>query len=203
MTEVEATLNSRPLTYNYDNPNEGEVLTPAHLLYGRRLLTLPEQPREEDDETETSYRRGYNHVNETLQHFLEKVAKGILTNLRESHDCNAKTTGKVPKVGDVVTVFEEGVKRNGWKMAVVENLIVGKDKEVRGANVRVITKGRAVNSSRPVQKLFPIEITTDTSEISDVSRERITRSQRRDVPRRSAALDWGGGGECQETCRIM
>ena len=31
LTEVEATLNSRPLTYDYDNPYEGEVLTPAHL----------------------------------------------------------------------------------------------------------------------------------------------------------------------------
>ena len=59
LTEVEATLNSRPLTYDYDNPYEGEVLTPAHLLYGRRLLSLPEEPREEDDETETSYRRRY------------------------------------------------------------------------------------------------------------------------------------------------
>ena len=51
-----------------------------------------------------------------------------MTNLRESHDCNAQATGKVPKVGEVVTMFEEGVKRNGWKMAVVESLIVGKDK---------------------------------------------------------------------------
>ena len=112
-----------------------------------------------------------------------------MTNLRESHDCNAQATRKVPKVGDVVTVFEEGVKRNGWKMAVVESLLVGKDKEVRGANVRVITKGRATHLSRPVQKLFPVEIRTETYEISDVSKERITKSQRRDVPRRSAALD--------------
>ena len=74
-------------------------------------------------------------------------------------------------------------------MAVVESLIVGKDKEVRGANVRVIMKGKAIHLSRPVQKLFPVEIITETSEISDVSKERITRSQRWDVPRRSAALD--------------
>ena len=85
--------------------------------------------------------------------------------------------------------FEEGVKRNGWKMAVVESLIVGKDKQVKGANVGVITKGRAIHLSRPVQKLSPLEIRTETSEISDVFKGRITRPQRRDVPRRSAALD--------------
>ena len=49
-------------------------------------------------------------------------------------------------------------------MAVVESVIVGKDKEVRGANVRVIMKGKAVHLSRPVQKLLPIEIRTGTSE---------------------------------------
>ena len=189
LTEVEATLNSRPLTYDYDSPYEGEVLTPAHLLYGRRLLSLPEEPREEDDETETSYRRRYKYINETLQHFWKRWPREYLTNLRESHDCNAQAIGKAPKVGDMVTVYEEGVKRNGWEMAVVEGLIVGKDKEVRGANVRVITKGKAVHLSRPVQKLFPIEIRTETFEISDVPKERVTGPQRRDVPRRSAALD--------------
>ena len=189
LTEVEATLNSRPVTYGYDNPYEGEVLTPAHLLYGRRLLYLPEEPREEDDETETSYRRRYKYINETLQHFWKRWQREYLKNLRESHDCNAQAIGKAPKVGDVVTVYEEGVKGNGWKMAVVESLIVGKDKEVRGANVRVITKGKAVRLSRPVQKLFPIEIRIETSEISDVPKERVTGPQRRDVPRRSAALD--------------
>ena len=109
-------------------------------------------------------------------------------NLRESHDCNAQATRKVPKVGELVTVFEEGVKRNGWKMAVMESLIVGRQKEVRRTTIHVITKGRAVHLSRPVQKLFPIEIRTETSEISDVSKERI-RSQRCDVPCRSAPLD--------------
>ena len=182
-------MNSRPLTYDYDNPYEGGVLTPAHLLYGRRLLSLLEEPREEDDEIETSYRRRYKYINETLQHFWKRWQRKYLTNLRESHDCNAQAIGKAPKVGDVVTVYEEGVTRNGWKMAVVESLIVGKDKEVRGANVRVITKGKTVHLSRPVQKLFPIEIRTETSEISDVPKERVTGPQRRDVPRRSAALD--------------
>ena len=65
--------------------------------------------------------------------------------------------GKVPKVGDVVTVFEDGVKRNNWKMPIVESLILGKDEQVRGANVRIITQGKIVHLSRPVQKLYPIK----------------------------------------------
>ena len=49
----------------------------------------------------------------------------------ESHDCKATSNGKVPKVSDVVTVFEDGVKRNNWKMAVVESFMLGRDEQVQ------------------------------------------------------------------------
>jgi len=52
-----------------------------------------------------------------------------------------------------VVVHEDGVKRGLWKMGVVEGLICGRDKQVRGAHVRVITKGRDVHITRPLQKL--------------------------------------------------
>ena len=41
LTEIECTLNTRPLTYQYDDLVE--ALTPSHLLYGRKLSSLPEQ----------------------------------------------------------------------------------------------------------------------------------------------------------------
>ena len=40
VTEVEGILNSRPLTYVQSDDIE-EVLTPSHLLTGRKLVTLP------------------------------------------------------------------------------------------------------------------------------------------------------------------
>ena len=44
--EIEGTLNSHPLTYEYDGGGgEGEMLTPPHLLYGFRLLSLRRGPR--------------------------------------------------------------------------------------------------------------------------------------------------------------
>ena len=47
---------------------------------------------------------------------------------------------KGTKGRDVVIVFEDGAKRNSWKMAVIEELIHRRDNKVRGANVRVVTK---------------------------------------------------------------
>jgi len=52
-----------------------------------------------------------------------------------------------------VTVFEEN--RN---LGVLESLIKGKDDVVRGANIRVIAKGKALRMARPVQKLYPLEV---------------------------------------------
>ena len=43
-------------------------------------------------------------------------------------------------------------------MAVVEDLIKVKDNVVRGANMRVIAKSKPVHISRPVQKLYLIEV---------------------------------------------
>ena len=39
LVEVEAVLNSRPLTYVYDKFEES--LTPSHLVIGRRILSMP------------------------------------------------------------------------------------------------------------------------------------------------------------------
>ncbi|KAK3712075.1 hypothetical protein QZH41_006285 [Actinostola sp. cb2023] len=53
LTEVEAVLNSQPLTYPYVEINDDPPLTPSHFLCGHRLLTLPDsngQGREIDPE---------------------------------------------------------------------------------------------------------------------------------------------------------
>ena len=52
-----------------------------------------------------------------------------------------------------MVVHGEGEKRGNWKLAKVEQLILGKDKEVRGAKVKVAGKGKPVYLKRPVQKL--------------------------------------------------
>ena len=41
VTEIETIMNDRPLTYVSPNLDDPEPLTLAHLLYGRRIMTLP------------------------------------------------------------------------------------------------------------------------------------------------------------------
>ncbi|XP_044171892.1 uncharacterized protein LOC122956294 [Acropora millepora] len=190
LTEVESTLNSRPLTYEYNEVDE-EVLTPSHLIYGRRIKSLPDEIVEPDDALnhESSSAR-FKYLSTKLAHFWNRWRKEYLVNLREFHRNKLGRPERIIQVGDVVVVYDEDKKRGEWKLGVVESLVTGKDGIVRGAQVRVITKGKPVHLSRPVQKLYPLEIRSK----GEGTRTKSTRNQvvevpTRNAPRRSAALD--------------
>ena len=58
LMELEATLNLRPLTYEYDEVGV-EMLTPSHLIYRRRLSSLPEEVRNDEEESATGFLRRF------------------------------------------------------------------------------------------------------------------------------------------------
>ena len=60
-------------------------------------------------------------------------------------------------------VFEDSTPRQRWKIGVVEDLIYGRDQNVRAAVVRMSSRGREMRLKRPVQRLYPIEVPNDTS----------------------------------------
>ena len=53
VVEVEATLNDRPLTYVSADVTDVEPLTPAQLLYGRRMVSLPHSNIEDPEDPES------------------------------------------------------------------------------------------------------------------------------------------------------
>ena len=134
LLETEGTLNSRPLTYENDEVG-GEMLTPSHLLYGFRLLSLPDAiPREGDQE----------------HSLLNRWRREYLTDLRKCHRSKHEGQLSAVSVGDVVIVHKENVKRGLWKIGKVDEVIRGRDGMVRGAKVRVMTNGKPVLINRPV-----------------------------------------------------
>ena len=152
LVEIEGTINSRPLTYEY-NESDTETLTPSHLIFGRRIKSLPDIPVEDEEENEDSCSKRFRRLSIRLAHFWRRWRNEYLSGRREYHRNKSTESERVIHIGDVVTVFEDNVKRGCWKTAVVEDLVIGKDKVVRGAKIRVITKGKPIRMSRPVQKL--------------------------------------------------
>ncbi|XP_044007558.1 uncharacterized protein LOC122852058 [Aphidius gifuensis] len=65
-TEVEGILNSRPLTQMSSDPNDLNVLTPAHILIGEPIRNLPEQ---DYTDTPTNRLSFWEHITKMKQHF--------------------------------------------------------------------------------------------------------------------------------------
>ena len=162
------------------------MLTPSHLIFGRRLTSMPDEITNQvsDDEIGEVNRR-FRYLARMRKHFWRRWRKEYLTNLREFHKVRKGKESSDAKVGD---------------------LVLGRDKVVRGAKVKVVSKGRTPFINRPVQKLYPLEVDTRVSiqkeiveEISekcesvDKGKEEITKNDKVSIegssrrPRRAAA----------------
>ena len=137
-------INNRPLTFMYEEPGE-EVLTPNHLLFGRKINLIDMNSQ-------------YKYVETILNHFWKRWQQEHLIELREHQRCNAKTSyDQTIYEGDVELIQDEKMPRARWKMGVVEKLNKSNDNKVRGPIVRYMKNGHAQTIDRPINKLFPVE----------------------------------------------
>ncbi len=145
IVEIEAVVNSRPLSYlNSDDTEEPstplnsddteEPLTPSHLLVGRRILSLPDNLTcfELDDEdfqiSDESLQRRARHLNNVLNHFWRRWSMEYLLELRDAHRRHhVKKNSDPVSIGDIVVVHDQDHPRGGWKVAKVERTPTGRD----------------------------------------------------------------------------
>ena len=175
--EIEAVLNSRPITYVYED-SAVEILTPSHLSYGRRILDNRDYEEIElnDDSVDERLDKVYKVNKIILNHFWDRWSKEYLTSLREVHKNNRSKESLIQK-DDLVCVQEEGVKRGKWKLGKVNEVIKGKDGVIRGANIEVITKGGNKGLvTRPIQKLSPLEFSNYKAHYPSQKKEQIEQS---------------------------
>ena len=171
LVEVEAALNSRPLTYVFDEMEE--PLTPSHLIVGRRILSVPSKnSSNEVDQTEGILTRRAKFLQRTLDHFWNRWKSEYLTQLREYHRYSkrANSVRKV-QVGDIVCLHENKTPRQQWRLGKIERLLPGRDGHVRSAVVRV-KSGNSPTAEwrRPLQRLYPLEVRFDNGTANPVPR---------------------------------
>ena len=150
--EIEATVNSRPLTFVGDDIQDRTPLTPAHFLIGRSSLFIPEQLNKEETETTSEdLRRRLVVKNHLLNRFWSTWSKEYIRHLPQ---CTGG--GVAPSVcqGDLVLIREDNCSRLKWPLGIVEELFPGKDGVVRAVKVRT----KAGSYSRPIQRLYNLEV---------------------------------------------
>lgn len=154
LSEVEAMLNSRPLTHVYTEPNEPEPLCPALFLTGRRLTSLPNLQRQEIATLSSSHLQEIlSNRGKLLNQFWKRWTNEYLKELR-SYQLKGKTPREL-KAGDLVLLSESMLPRQMWKMGAVESTFPGRDGKIRSCHVRM--PGGTV-LRRPVQLLHPVEL---------------------------------------------
>ena len=147
LTDIECTLNQRPLTYLGSDPNNLQALTPSHLMIGRPLRQLPLFSVTKN----LSLSKRFMYLQTLLKHFWSRWTREYLPTLAR----RSKWTDvvSVPKVGDVCLITEEKTPRPTWPLGRVVEAIVGKDGLVR--TYKLQTKSGIV--TRPVQRLHLLE----------------------------------------------
>ena len=142
--EVAFFLNLRPLT-----PNDGgDVLTPAHLIFGVRSLAGVLSPAVRDC---FHPGRAWRRRCRVADHLQRRWKREYLESLR----CWRQPGGRpacLPRVGDIVLVGG-AEPRSRWPLARVLELIRGPDGDCRAAYLEV----RGVRTRRPICKLFRLE----------------------------------------------
>jgi hypothetical protein len=152
---VEVELNNRPLDY-VDDDLQLPILTPASFLF-QRSNRIPElEPHRE----EVDLRKRAKYLRSCKDALWKRWSSEYLTALRERHRCDRNRKSLKLSVGDVVIVRSDDRNRAKWPLGIVERLIPGKDGVVRAVKLRA---GKSY-LERPVQHLYPLELSCDRSQ---------------------------------------
>ena len=138
------------MIYLYNDVNQ-EVLTPNKLLFGRNLeLCAPNV----DVIVGNDILKRKKHTDILLEHWWNRWHVEYLTELREHQKYKYKKQNLIPRVGDIVLVYDEKLRRSEWKVGRIRELGTSSDKNVRSASVLMKKTGKILR--RPINKLYPI-----------------------------------------------
>ena len=132
--EIEAIINSRPLTPISTDPNDFIALTPGHFLIGESLNSLPEPDLKSVPVNRLSR---WQHLTHLKQHFWERWNKEYLNeiNIRKKWlvgDDNIK-------IGAMVVLKEKNTPSMQWVIGRVIKMHPGNDNIVRTVTVKTTT----------------------------------------------------------------
>ncbi|KFM75279.1 hypothetical protein X975_15682, partial [Stegodyphus mimosarum] len=166
LCDVEAQINSRPLTYISDSSCDLVPLTPSMFLQDISDIGIPDLDTIDREKLQLRFK----HCQKLRDELRTRFRKEYLGQLVQ----RAGEKSRSLKIGDVVLVGQDNVKRQHWPLARVEKIFPSRDGCPRVAQVK--TKiGILV---RPIRKLYPLEISEEDPIVQAIP-ERLSRFGRR------------------------
>lgn len=153
LTQIEAVLNSRPLTPLSSDPQDLLALTPGHFLIGDQLTALPEHDLKHTEINRLSH---YQRLQHMIQHFWRRWSCEYIANLQQRSKWKAKTSNAI-KVGAMVILRDDNLPPLYWKLGRIIQTHPGEDSVVRVVTVK--TANGVVK--RAVSKVCVLPIDSD------------------------------------------
>ena len=161
LTQIEAIMNSRPLTSPPNDPNDFQTLTPAHFLIGRPLLTVPDS--DPPDKADLTIIRRFQQRQQAMNFFWKRWSLEYLTTLQQRTKWTAEQENL--QIGDIVFLKDDNTSSMMWPMAKVIEVFDGNDQIARVVEIRT----RRGSYVRPVHRLslfLPAEVSMETTKKS-------------------------------------
>ena len=149
--QIEACLNSRPLTPLSSDPSDFQVLTPGHFLIFSPLTSLPEPDMRREQINRLNV---YHHMNQTLQHFWARWSTEYLSNLQSRTKWKTENNSII-KEGQLVCCKDDNLPPLQWKLGRISKVFPGNDGLIRV----VLVKTDNGEVKRAVSKIcvFPVD----------------------------------------------
>ncbi|XP_073949686.1 uncharacterized protein [Choristoneura fumiferana] len=156
LSEIEAVLNSRPMTPISSEPSDLTALTPAHFLIGRPLMFVPSSSNTALEKNINCLHR-FQRVEQLKRHFWNRFQLEYVSQLQKktkwfsSHD---KLTE-----GALVIVKEKGAPPLMWLLGRIMKIYPGRDGVARVADIK--TKKGIIK--RAFNNICPLPTSTECS----------------------------------------
>ena len=131
LVQIEALLNSRPLTPLSSDPNDLSPLTPGHFIIGRPLTALPTQNLEDHSKNHLTR---YQRIEQLRQHFWSRWSKEYVSELQQRVKWRSCTTSLKPNA--LVLIKEEHLPPLKWRLGRITTVYPGQDGISRVAEIR-------------------------------------------------------------------
>ncbi|GFU06404.1 integrase catalytic domain-containing protein [Trichonephila clavipes] len=131
ITQIEAILNSRPLTPLSSDVDDLEVLTPAHFLIGRPITAIVEPSLLQ---CESNRLNVWQRITKSVQTIWKRWSLSYLNSLQQRKKWIVNK--EILKLGDMVLIREENLPPCKWLLGRVVKIYMGKDKKVRVVDIK-------------------------------------------------------------------
>ncbi|XP_067672348.1 uncharacterized protein [Haliotis asinina] len=145
LCEVEAIINSRPLTTVSDSPDDLNPLSPNHLLMMKSNVYIP--PPGHFQRNDVYMRRRWRRIQYLANVFWSRWRREYLLNLQVRQKWNESKRSM--QVGDIVLITDQNTPRLQWPMGRV----IATESDKRGHVRSVVLRTLKGELRRPVHKL--------------------------------------------------